>query len=90
MSEAPCNNCGKVAHGAISLFKVLFGIDASDATTVLARKAICEVCPHYEPSTFGFSTAHCGLCHCLLEAKVRLAAEQCPDLPPRWEKEKAS
>ena len=45
-----------------------------------ARLALCNVCPKKEGS-------RCSLCHCFvgeLSLKLRLAAEQCPDVPPRW------
>jgi len=45
-----------------------------------ARHAQCNVCPKREGS-------RCSLCHCFvgeLSLKLRLAAEQCPDMPPRW------
>ncbi len=42
-----------------------------------AREAQCQICPHRELDT-------CLLCLCMIDAKVCLSAEECPDDPPRW------
>lgn len=41
------------------------------------REAICRACPHY-------ANEQCKLCTCFVGIKVMLAAESCPDDPPRW------
>jgi len=43
----------------------------------LEREGECQVCPHRELD-------QCMLCSCLLDAKLMLSSEQCPDSPPRW------
>jgi hypothetical protein len=47
------------------------------ADVAAARLAICETCPN-------LAKGRCRLCGCFMAAKVRLAAESCPDAPPRW------
>ncbi len=42
------------------------------------RKAICDYCRHNDNGT-------CDICACIIEAKVYLSSEKCPDSPPRWE-----
>lgn len=46
------------------------------------RKAICATCPHIRAVGL-----QCGLCLCLVNLKTKLKTEQCPDKPPRWEKQ---
>lgn len=43
------------------------------------RLAICRFCPHFKDD-------QCGICLCLIDAKVMLSGEQCPDNPPRWKR----
>ena len=46
------------------------------AVFVAARMAICQACPFAE---IGKNKKYfCGKCGCVLEAKTRLAGEQCP------------
>lgn len=51
---------------------------------VIAPKAVIEVreakCNACVKNLGGW----CQICSCLVEAKVLLSAEQCPDDPPRW------
>jgi hypothetical protein len=47
------------------------------ADVAAARLAICQTCPN-------LAKGRCRLCGCFMAAKVRLAAESCPDAPPRW------
>lgn len=42
-----------------------------------ARRTTCQNCPHYR-------AMQCGLCDCLVNLKVMLSAEACPDNPARW------
>lgn len=41
------------------------------------RHLSCKNCEH---NTSGL----CSLCICVIDAKVLLSAEECPDKPPRW------
>lgn len=41
------------------------------------RMAYCRGCEHNENGV-------CAVCTCLIDAKVFLSSEQCPDTPPRW------
>lgn len=43
------------------------------------RMARCEVCPHRDPLN-----GQCLLCTCFVDVKTYLSAEECPDVPPRW------
>ncbi len=43
------------------------------------RMANCIGCPHNEHGL-------CLKCGCLIDAKVMLSSEECPDTPPRWER----
>jgi hypothetical protein len=50
------------------------------------RLAVCRACPYGQPAVFfdpeKFRT--CSVCTCLVEAKARLATEECPkNLWPR-------
>jgi hypothetical protein len=53
-----------------------------------ARLAICEGCEHYD-----LVARRCRKCGCRQSAKVWVAADKCPLLPPKWgpvEEKKAS
>jgi hypothetical protein len=54
------------------------GFAFADLAVVDQRRAICAACPRWDAST-----ARCRLCGCKTEAKIRSAAESCPDDPPR-------
>lgn len=41
------------------------------------RMAHCRGCPHNDSGI-------CAKCDCLIDAKVMLSSEECPDHPPRW------
>ena len=41
------------------------------------RASICRFCPHNEDG-------QCMRCLCIIDMKVMLSGEQCPDDPPRW------
>jgi len=41
------------------------------------REARCQLCPHH-------SGGQCQICTCIVDIKVRLATESCPDTPPHW------
>lgn len=41
------------------------------------RKAICDYCHHNQGDI-------CDVCACIIDAKIYLSAEQCPDSPARW------
>jgi len=42
------------------------------------RQAICRTCEHLRPDN------RCSLCGCWMLLKASLAAQSCPDKPPRW------
>lgn len=83
---------GKVVHGAIETAKTAVGVGVASEATVAHRKATCEACPSglYTPCVMG--TRHCcGAlltgsgndmnnpgCGCVIENKIRRAAEACP------------
>ena len=46
------------------------------------RRAACNKCPHRKVNGVGIET--CGLCGCIISAKVVTPTTQCPDNPPRW------
>ena len=79
-----CNSCEEnkkrngllhLAKGGAKLLKAQLGVDASDESTIIDRKNICESCEHYD---FGV----CQKCGCFCSAKVRLKSEVCPE--GRW------
>ena len=75
MTTQVINLAGAAARFAKSGFRVV------DQAEFLRRKAICAACPNWRPES-----GRCTLCGCNTNAKLRSAAESCPDKPPRWEK----
>lgn len=79
----PC--CGqKIAHGIIGLGKVAaqavgIPIDQAPRDVAAKRHRICLTCDRWE-------SGMCVECGCLVAAKVRIASEQCPLEPPKWER----
>lgn len=84
-----CPACGQgivrtIARGVVGLTQAALHLDPASPATAAGRLAHCRRCPH--------STKHptrtapdglplvrfCGLCHCLLAAKTRLASARCP------------
>ena len=83
----------QIIHGAIGLAKVgaqLAGVavDQAPAAVIAERRQACSQCPHATKHPVRGLTIHslCNRCGCVINAKVRLASEECPDLPPRWRK----
>lgn len=56
----------------------------ASADVVAARKAICGECPWWDAKAY-FGLGKCGLCGCT-SGKLYLAASQCPENPPKWDK----
>jgi NADH pyrophosphatase NudC (nudix superfamily) len=69
------NLAGAAARFAASGFKLV------DDAELARRKSICAECPHWRSDS-----RRCVKCGCKTDAKLRSAAEQCPDNPPRWPK----
>jgi hypothetical protein len=83
----------QIIHGVAGLAKVgaqLAGVpvDQAPANVIAQRRQACSICPHATKHRTRGLTIHslCSRCGCVINAKIRLASEQCPDLPPRWEK----
>jgi hypothetical protein len=81
----------RIIHGVAGLAKVgaqLAGaaVDQAPADVIAKRRHACSECPHATKHPPRGLTIHslCTRCGCLISAKVRLASEACPDLPPRW------
>ena len=72
---------GQVTHGAAGIAKAVTGTGGADEALIASRTAICEACPNWVKLV---GMGKCKLCGCLTWAKVRNAAERCPDSPPRW------
>jgi len=66
----------EVAHGAAGLARAIAGVGRASEDVRAARLATCNGCEHNTAATGFFPT--CGLCGCLLGAKVADAAESCP------------
>ena len=45
------------------------------------RMDTCRSCEHFRP-VWGDKLSVCGICHCLMELKTRIASMDCPD--GRW------
>jgi hypothetical protein len=71
-----------IAKGAVGLTKVALGIDPAQSRAVAQRDVLCNACPQLR-HTLGLR--RCGVCGCILAAKVRLASQKCSDKPPRWD-----
>lgn len=78
----PC--CGQIAAGIVGLAKVAaqavgIPIDQAPRDAAAKRHVICIGCDR-------FKSGMCVECGCLVAAKVRIASEQCPLEPPKWER----
>lgn len=62
----------QVAHGAKGLGKVILGIDRPAKQVLTLRMSVCKKCPHLTAKLF------CERCGCLIVAKARILAEDCP------------
>ncbi len=71
-----------IAKGVIGLAKATLGIDRADATTIARRNTLCSECPKLI-RTAGV-LRRCGVCGCIIVAKIRLASQSCSDKPPSW------
>jgi len=69
------NCCGPSIDGIVSGYSKL--IMNQNKKLAASRRAVCRVCPN---NVLGL----CTLCGCLIVAKVRDPAQQCPDTPARW------
>ena len=45
----------------------------ASAEVVMHRQEVCRTCDRYQPLL-----ALCGVCHCFMPVKARLAAAECP------------
>jgi hypothetical protein len=66
-----------ILAGAVGLAKAALGIDLAPAETRVERRRLCAGCEHRKGP-------RCGVCNCLIVAKVRGAASSCPLPEPRW------
>jgi len=66
----------RIAHGAAGLAKAAAGLGKADGNVMMRRWAMCDSCRHAEK--FAGIVQTCGICHCMLRAKIRLADESCP------------
>ena len=66
----------RVVHGAAGLAKAALGLDKADGNLMMRRWAVCDSCKHAEK--IGGIVQTCGICRCMLRAKIRLAGETCP------------
>ena len=62
-------------HGAAGIAKAALGIDRPPDDVVAMRRAACESCEHNR-EIVGFR--QCGLCLCVIDAKVVVSSEKCP------------
>lgn len=67
-----------VAHGAKGLAKAAFGIDRPAKQVLTLRMNVCKQCPFLTAKLF------CEKCGCLIVAKARIFAEDCPE--GKWPK----
>ena|SRR6185312_1697901 len=72
---------GHVAHGAAGIARAVTGTGGASDELIASRTEICEACPNWSKP---MGVGRCKLCGCLTWAKVRNAAERCPDTPPKW------
>lgn len=75
--------CGRGAKallkGAAGLVRAALGSGTVSKHVARRRREACAACPH---AILGGTI--CGICKCVIKAKTSLAAEACPDDPPRW------
>ena len=66
----------RLIRGAAGIAKAAIGRNKVDGIVMMRRWALCGDCPHAVKVAGIVQT--CGLCGCILRAKIRLAGEQCP------------
>jgi ABC-type proline/glycine betaine transport system ATPase subunit len=77
-------------HGVTGLTKAALKIRRATLETITIRKEICSHCTHKNEGfnkLLGGMVDRCGLCKCVINAKVLLKDEECPDHPAKWGKE---
>lgn len=74
----PATLGAKLARGVKGLAKAAAGVDRAPDDVIAQRQATCSACEQ------GAGRALCGVCGCLLAAKLRVASESCPLDPPKW------
>lgn len=67
----------RIIRGASGLAQSVIGLGLAPESVIAERTTICGDCPKRRGPS-------CGLCGCAVKHKVRLAAQRCPDNPPRW------
>lgn len=67
---------GEIAHGAKGLARAIAGIDRATDDVRATRLKTCKGCEH-NSAKLGMFPA-CGLCGCVLGAKIADARESCP------------
>lgn len=75
-----CSGCKRIVHGVAGLAKAALGLDKASEETIGHRRAICHDC---DQRTRWWV---CKKCDCVLEAKMRVASEECP--LRKWPKER--
>ena len=85
VKRKPCGSCGEknknldpvkmgvreLAQGAIGKLKSISGIGIATQDVIDMRLEICTPCEHR-------SMKNCGICHCPIKDKTRIASESCP------------
>ena len=85
----------KIGHGVGGIIKNAVGADQAAQSVIEARREICYACEELKPCREGSKKMCCGkrldvlkpgkrTCGCGIEAKIRLAGEQCPLEKPKW------
>ena len=83
--KKPCGSCGEknknlepvkmgvreYAQGAVGKLKSISGIGIAPQDVIDMRLEICTPCEHR-------SMKNCGICHCPIKDKTRLANSECP------------
>ena len=60
-----------IAHGAVGKAKSVLGVGIAPASDISLRQALCQPCGYRNMDK-------CGICHCPIKDKTRLASESCP------------
>jgi hypothetical protein len=66
----------KIKQGMMGLAKAALGIDRASDELIRQRTEICRGCEHAK--FVAGKLASCGLCGCIIKAKVRIPREHCP------------
>tara|TARA_R110002020_G_scaffold15801_5_gene56401 strand:- start:8154 stop:8570 length:417 start_codon:yes stop_codon:yes gene_type:complete len=61
----------KIKDGVLGITRAALGLGLASQHEIDARRAICNACEYKKGKI-------CGACGCLLNAKTKLAKEQCP------------